>query len=240
MFLPVEAFDPLLDVEEPLTLIERYRDPATGITLAYSKWNYPNGEAELRKCIVENYIKKSDLYEIIWVQNTSIRKRVSRFNLIFDREDRDLFEQRLNEAHKMREQAEILMKYHFSIDSVVLPKSRPGRFGQQVILGPPQLIDVVKTRISYLIATFKPYEQVIRLMAYKNPLEFYARSPSQRYEILFFVRWHQFSNLQPQEIVDQVLADMTRRGFNLTLLGTLFNELNEDFIRLHKQIWFDL
>ena len=67
MFLPVEAFDPLLDDEEPLSLIDRYRDPATGITIGYSKWNYPNGEAELRKCIVDTYIKKTDLYEIIWV-----------------------------------------------------------------------------------------------------------------------------------------------------------------------------
>jgi hypothetical protein len=98
--------------------------------MALSKWNYPNGEAELRKCIVTNYIKKSDLYEIIWVQNTGIKKKVSRFNLIFDLEDRDLFEQRLNEAHRMRETAEILMKYHFSIDKIELPKSRPGRFGQ--------------------------------------------------------------------------------------------------------------
>jgi hypothetical protein len=103
MFLPVEAFDPLLDSEDPIHLLEQYRDPATGLTMALSKWNYPNGEAELRKCIVNNYIKKSDLYEIIWVQNTNIKKRVSRFNLIFDLEDKALFEQRLNEAHKMRE-----------------------------------------------------------------------------------------------------------------------------------------
>ena len=52
---------------------------------------------------VNDYIKKSDLYEIIWVQNTNIKKKVSRFNLIFDLEDKALFEQRLNEAHKMRE-----------------------------------------------------------------------------------------------------------------------------------------
>ena len=103
MFLPVEAFDPLLDSEDPMYLIEQYRDPATGLTMALSKWNYPNGEAELRKCIVNDYIKKSDLYEIIWVQNTNIKKKVSRFNLIFDLEDKALFEQRLNEAHKMRE-----------------------------------------------------------------------------------------------------------------------------------------
>jgi len=30
MFLPVEAFDPLLDSEDPIRLIEQYRNPATG------------------------------------------------------------------------------------------------------------------------------------------------------------------------------------------------------------------
>jgi hypothetical protein len=32
---------------------------------------------------------------------------------------------------------------------------------------------------------------------------------------------------------------MTKRGYNLQLLASLFNDLNADFIRLHKQIWFD-
>jgi hypothetical protein len=39
------------------------------MTIGLSKWNYPNGEAELRRCIVENYIKERDLYEIIWLHN---------------------------------------------------------------------------------------------------------------------------------------------------------------------------
>ena len=69
MFLPVEAFDPLLDVEEPFETIDRFRNPATGMTIGFSKWNYPNGDAELRKCIVESYIKERDLYEIIWLHN---------------------------------------------------------------------------------------------------------------------------------------------------------------------------
>lgn len=137
MFLPVEAFDPMLDVEDPFKIIEQFKDPATGMTIAYSKWNYPNGEAELRKCVVETYIKEKDLYEIIWTHNTSIKKRVSRFNLIFDREDRDIYERRMAEAHKMREHAEILMKYHFAIDSTVLPKMRTSRYGQQTVMIEP-------------------------------------------------------------------------------------------------------
>lgn len=89
MFLPVEAFDPLLGIEDPFKVISKYRSPVTGVTAGLSKWNYPNGDTELRKCIVDNYIKERDLYEIIWIHNKSIKKRVSRFNLIFELEDQD-------------------------------------------------------------------------------------------------------------------------------------------------------
>ena len=33
---------------------------------------------------------------------------------------------------------------------------------------------------------------------------------------------------------------MTNVGFNLKLLSQLFQELDEDFLRTHKQIYFDL
>ena len=56
-FLPVEAFDPLLDIEVPEDVIEQYRDPATGQTIGLSKWNFPSGKAELRECFVDGFIK---------------------------------------------------------------------------------------------------------------------------------------------------------------------------------------
>ena len=56
-FLPIEAFDPLLDIEVAEEVIEHYRDPATGETIGLSKWNFPSGEAELRECIVAGFIK---------------------------------------------------------------------------------------------------------------------------------------------------------------------------------------
>ena len=33
---------------------------------------------------------------------------------------------------------------------------------------------------------------------------------------------------------------MANRGYNLKLLSQLFTELDEDFLRTHKQIYFDL
>ena len=50
-FLPIEAFDPLLDIEVPQDVIKQYEDPATGQTIGLSKWNFPSGEAELRECM---------------------------------------------------------------------------------------------------------------------------------------------------------------------------------------------
>ena len=62
MFLPVEVFDPMLDCEDPFEAIDNYKDPSTGKTIGLSKWNYPNGESELRKCIIQDFNKKSNLY----------------------------------------------------------------------------------------------------------------------------------------------------------------------------------
>ena len=69
------------------------------------------------------------------------------------------------------------MKYHYFIDNTQLPKTRISRHGQQTALMVPELIDHVKTRISYLIATFKPYDQLIKNRIFKNAQEFFSRDP---------------------------------------------------------------
>ena len=69
IFLPIEAFDPMLDIEVPSETMEKYKDHATGQTIGLSKWNFPNGEAELRRCIVDRFLSEKDLYEIRWLHN---------------------------------------------------------------------------------------------------------------------------------------------------------------------------
>ena len=85
----------MLDFEVPEAVIEQYKDAATGQTIGLSKWNFPNGEAELRECIVEGYIKNKDVYEVRWCHNPEIKKKVSRFNLIFKLENQEDYEQRI-------------------------------------------------------------------------------------------------------------------------------------------------
>jgi hypothetical protein len=95
-YLPIDAYDPLLDEEDSDKIIEDYRDPETGYTLAQSKWFFSaaniidTGEKdnhfEMRQCQVIRYIKSEELYEVRWLCNGAVKK-VSRFNLIFLRED---------------------------------------------------------------------------------------------------------------------------------------------------------
>ena len=160
-FLPIEAFDPLLGIEVPTEVIKKYRDLATGETIGLSKWNFPNGDAELRRCVIENFLDTKDLYEVRWCHNRSIKKSVSRFNLIFELEDKEEYERRIFMAHQYRKDAETLMRYHYMIDNVKLPKTRAGKGGQSVSVAHPELLDQVKTRISYLIRTYNPYKQFV-------------------------------------------------------------------------------
>jgi hypothetical protein len=56
-FLPIDAYDPLIDTEDPQEIIERYRDPVTGQTLARSKWFFATGESEMKECEVISYLE---------------------------------------------------------------------------------------------------------------------------------------------------------------------------------------
>jgi hypothetical protein len=80
----------MIDTEDPVGIIEDYRDPVTGRTLARSKWFFANGESEYKECEVIRYLQDEELYEIKWLYNGTIKK-VSRFNLLFLREDEEVF-----------------------------------------------------------------------------------------------------------------------------------------------------
>ena len=50
------------------------------------------------------------------------------------------------------------MRYHYMIDNYQIPKVRTGGGGKKTAVALPELLDTTKTRISYLISTFKPYK----------------------------------------------------------------------------------
>lgn len=72
-------------------------------------------------------------------------------------EDKEDYERRIFLAHKFRQEAETLMRYHYMIDNTQIPKVRTGGGGKKTAVALPELLDATKTRVSYLISTFKPY-----------------------------------------------------------------------------------
>ena len=120
-FLPIDAYDPMMDIEDPEEAIEQYRDQQTEKTLAKSKWFFSNGDSEMRECEVLRYLHDEELYEIRWLINDTTKK-VSRFNLIFLMEDEQKFHQRVEEAKFHRENAELIMKYYYLVQYTKAPK----------------------------------------------------------------------------------------------------------------------
>ena len=55
----------------------------------------------MKDCEVLQYLEKEELYEILWVENAGLKK-VSRFNLLFNREDETEFRKRIEEATQHR------------------------------------------------------------------------------------------------------------------------------------------
>lgn len=176
----MDAYDPLLDEEDPEELIERHRDHATGITLGLSKWFYSqniNTDFEMRQCEVLRYLKKEELFEIRWLCNGST-KRVSRFNLLFQKEDHASYYRRLQEAESLREQAELIMKYFHLIQKTKFGTAENGSEGTSSYY---EISDQQKTRISFMITCFKPYAHFIKDAKFRNPLLFLELPPGDRY-----------------------------------------------------------
>jgi hypothetical protein len=113
-FLPIDAYDPCIDTENPNTLVKLYCDESTGLTLAKSKWFFGNGEHEQKNCIVNKYIPEEELFEIQW-QGNHQTKKVSRFNLVFAKEDQSELQKRIDEAKVHRASGELIMKYNYMI-----------------------------------------------------------------------------------------------------------------------------
>ncbi len=162
----------MLDEENPNEIIERYRDPASMMSIALSKWYLaasniiePETPYEMRKCEVIRYLDKDELYEVRWLCNGSYKK-VSRFNLVFVMEDQEAFMRRMTEAERLRSEAELMMRYYLMIEKTSTPKY--------------DIKDNQKTRISYMILSYRPY---VSDRTFRNPLIYLELPPGERYLI---------------------------------------------------------
>ena len=80
-----------------------------------------------------------------------------------------------------------------------------GSNGKKTAVAPPELLDSTKTRISYLICTFKPWKQFVEPRPFKDVQAFFARDFDIRYRnIQFFQRWKELNAAEPEHTVSQI------------------------------------
>ena len=117
-FLPLEMYNPHADENSPQEFIEAIRKKH-GEAVAYSKWFYPNGTYEWKKCRILGFDSRIDRFSIQWENGT--KKHASRINIRLLEESEQIFDDRLNSAGLLRDQAEVIMKYIFLIQSMKNP-----------------------------------------------------------------------------------------------------------------------
>ena len=88
---------------------------------ATSRWTLPSGETEWRRCFVLDYIEKTDRYLIQWVCNSKT-KYVGRLNLIFDAENRRVYESSVHQARQTRSIVESELRYAYRVQSMLVPE----------------------------------------------------------------------------------------------------------------------
>jgi len=153
------------------------------------------------------YIQAEELYQIRWLCNNTTKK-VSRFNLIFHREDHTEFFKRVDEAKGHREDAELIMKYSYLVDTTAIP--------------PADMSDDQKTRISFQIASFDSLEH-IKNRQIRNPMAFMEKEAKDRYGI---PKGLTEQRPLPESCVQDIHEAVKSNKFNLNTMRDLFQELD--------------
>lgn len=117
-FLPLEMYDTHDDQQKPQDFIAQIQ-LKHGEALVYSKWFFPDGTYEWKRAKILRFDQTVDRFLIQW-ENGS-QKHASRVNIRLLEEPELKFEERLKDAGKYRDQAEVIMKYTFYIDSMKTP-----------------------------------------------------------------------------------------------------------------------
>ncbi|OHT17559.1 Dynein heavy chain family protein [Tritrichomonas foetus] len=108
-FLPLEVFD---DKQfEEYSIEELMKNP-----YGYSKQSR-NGKIVWSKCKVINYDEETSLFLIEWEANNK-RKKVARFNLRFERENKDKFDLRVENARHSCAMYETAMKFNSRVEQM--------------------------------------------------------------------------------------------------------------------------
>ncbi len=210
--LPLEIYDPYLNVEDPDKLLAAHRN-RDGRVYGRSRWFYPDGTSEFRDCEIMNYDPEEHRYVVKWTAN-GIIKKVARFNLRVEDENTEVLAHRVEAAIKNRTIAEKIIECNLIIDNLKLEGRKP-------------VPEKVKCQIMYFIRTEQhlknPYiKTLLKLVLPGGEMENLKRS---RVPVPAFSL--------PEEI-KLVLGGKYSRDF----LNALIEEADLDYMRVYKIIDF--
>lgn len=184
---------------------------------AKSKWFFPNGEHEVKPCIVTDYNKEEERFEIQWA-HSGATKLASRFNTIFDKEDENMLNFRLKVAKEYREISELIMHYNSEIDHLKGMKVTP-------------MNEELKSRIASLIESYS-----VNIKNYRDVRRFLTLPAADVYKI-------SKSRITPR-IIELKYADTLKKfeslGYNLDSLRNLYKEVEGDYERSQMAFDFEL
>ena len=89
------------------------------------------------------------------------KKLVKRLSLCFNRECQSKWDARVTKAKAIRDKAELLIEYFAQVEKTSLTTNPGYNGGPSFDVMMPQIKDEIKTRISYLIRTFKSFNSNI-------------------------------------------------------------------------------
>ncbi len=107
-------------LEKIKILKENSLEKNEGIVYGYTKWFDHNGKQLLKKCILNSYDSENKFFHIsIFPENSNneIKKKVTRFNFIFEKDDPQNITRRVQLADKWREKAKKYLAMNHFINS---------------------------------------------------------------------------------------------------------------------------
>jgi len=97
--------------------MSKFKIGSSDYVLGFSRWYDLEGKSCWKKCRVLRYIEESGRWQIEWLHNGK-QKEISRINLYFEGENRNLFEMRVATAEKYRKLSEVYLRYNIQIDEM--------------------------------------------------------------------------------------------------------------------------
>lgn len=88
-----------------------------------------------------------------------------------------------------------------------------------------------------MIASFKPYDLLVKNTCFRNPTTYFELALDQRYIIPHSLTKPRIGD--SVNLIDVIHADFKKYKYSLRNLADLFNELDLSYALTHKQVYFE-